>query len=67
MRARPFILENIRIDRQRRERIWSLLSVTRPYFAFHSEHAGSLHFREIGENVVCAPRAVSHPTAVRYF
>src|ERR1700720_222133 len=51
MRQRPFVFQNVVVDWQRRERIWSAVTKRRPDLTFHSENPGALHFREIGEDV----------------
>ena len=51
MRQRPFIFQNVVVDRQRRERIGRAVTERRTDFTFHPENPGALHFREIGKDV----------------
>ena len=51
MRQRPFIFQNVVVDRQRRERVRRAVTEGRTDLTFHSENSGALHFREIGKDV----------------
>ena len=51
MRQRPFIFQNVVVDRQRRERVRRAVTECRTDFTFHPENSGALHFREIGKDV----------------
>ena len=51
MCQRPFIFQNVVVDRQRREWVRRAVTECRTDFTFHSENSGALHFREIGKDV----------------
>src|SRR6266850_3435833 len=51
MRQRPFIFQNVIVDRQRRERVRRAVTEGETDLTFHSENSGALHFREIGKDV----------------
>src|SRR4249919_901925 len=51
MRQRPFIFQNVVVDRQRRERVRRVVTKGRTDLTFHSENSGALHFREIPKDV----------------
>ena len=51
MCCRPFIFQNVVVDRQRSERIGCAVTECRADFAFHPENPSALHFREIGKDV----------------
>src|SRR5262252_2252023 len=51
MRCRPFIFQNVVVDRKRREWVWRAVTECRTDFTFHPENPGTLHLREIGKDV----------------
>src|SRR5438093_9707948 len=51
MGQRSFILQNVVIDLQSRERIWRAVTKRGTDFPLHSENASALHFREISKDV----------------
>ncbi len=51
MRQRPFIFQNVVVDRQCRERVRRAVTERLTDFTFHSENSGALHVREIGKDV----------------
>ena len=63
MRQRPFIFQNVVVDRQRRERVRRAVTERRTDFTFHPENSGALHFREIGKDVSMRCK-IDQPTIV---
>src|SRR5262249_45177365 len=51
MGQRPFIFQNVGIDLQGRQRIWSAVTKCGANLAFHPKNSGALHRCEIGENI----------------
>ena len=51
MRQRPFIFQNVVVDRQRRKRVRRAVTEGRTDLTFYSENSGALHLREIGKDV----------------
>jgi hypothetical protein len=51
MTERPFVFQDVVVDRQRRQRIGRAVTKAWPNLAFHSEDTRALHLREIGEYV----------------
>src|SRR5437762_13492916 len=57
MGQRPFILQNVVIDLQCRERIWRAVTKRGTAFPFHSENASALHSARSAKTSVCGARS----------